>query len=82
MLKPSRLRCSLIAQFEFWYEFVEEANKRLTKDKSMFLAEYNRLRNYTKFVIEEGNLESIEDGLLDELYDTSNEYPKSLLCMY
>jgi hypothetical protein len=44
----------------------------------MFLAEYNRLRNYTKFVIEEGNLESIEDGLLDELYDTSNEYLKEL----
>lgn len=44
----------------------------------MLLAEYNRLRNYTKFVIEEGNLESIEDGLLDELYDTSNEYLKEL----
>ena len=44
----------------------------------MFLAEFNRLRNYTKFVIEEGNLESIEDGLLDELYDTSNEYLKEL----
>ena len=58
---------------------MEEANKRIKIN--MFLAEYNRLRNYTKFVIEEGNLESIEDGLLDELYDTSNEYLKRAYCV-
>ena len=44
----------------------------------MFAAEYNRLRNYTKYIIEQGNLEKIEEGLLDELYDTSNDYLKDL----
>ena len=44
----------------------------------MFAAEFNRLRNYTKFLIEQGNLEKIEEGLLEELYDTSNDYLKEL----
>ncbi len=40
----------------------------------MFQSEYNRLRNFTKFVIKELRLEDIEPGLLDELYDTDNEH--------
>ena len=40
----------------------------------MFLSEYNRLRNFTKFVIKELKLEDIEPSLLDELYDTDNEH--------
>ena len=44
----------------------------------MFAAELNRLRNYTKYIIEQGNLEKVEQGLLEELYDTSNDYLKEL----
>lgn len=44
----------------------------------MFLAEINRLRNFTKFVIQEWGLEQVEGGLLDELYDTDNDHLKEL----
>ena len=44
----------------------------------MFAAELNRLRKYTRYIIEQGNLEKIEEGLLEELYDTSNDYLKEL----
>lgn len=39
----------------------------------MFAEEINNLRNFTRFCIEYLHLEKVEPGLIEELYDTTND---------